>query len=105
MQRCRFNYSIQPRCRETTSKRPRHRLVKSKSHGWAAHLCRSVDGRRENKIVVLVMNRKVQPSRAIVQNDPCRIMPAKAGNGSLPIYDVPKRKEESVFGIYAWAVS
>jgi hypothetical protein len=33
------------------------------------------------------------------------VMPAKAGDGSLPIYDVPKRKEESVFGIYAWAVS
>jgi hypothetical protein len=25
------------------------------------------------------------------------MMPAKAGNGSLPIYVVPKRKEKSVF--------
>lgn len=32
------------------------------------------------------------------------VMPTKAGDGSLPIYMMSReRKEESVFGIYAWA--
>jgi hypothetical protein len=26
------------------------------------------------------------------------VMPAKAGDGSLPMYDVPNKKEKSVFG-------
>jgi hypothetical protein len=37
------------------------------------------------------------------------VMPTKAGDGSLPMYDVPNKKKEKkknpIFGIHAWAVS
>jgi hypothetical protein len=40
---------------------------------------------------------------------PMPVMPTKAGDGSLPMYDVPNKKKEKkknpIFGIHAWAVS